>query len=347
MPDLVIYHGGCFDGFCSAWLTHQQFPDAEFVPCQYGEEPPDVTGKHVWILDFSFKRTILLAMKEKAKSLLVLDHHKTAEADLAGLDFCIFDMNKSGARLTWEYLSTMTARQAGLEGDNIDVPKSPWLVDFTEDRDLWRWKLPWSKEVNAAIRTYPMDFSMWDIWHEFSKDGNLSLLMQLENEGFAILRYQQKLIESHVSHAKEVELMGHKVLSVNCTCADLTSEVAGELAKNRPFGCCWFEGDDNERVYSLRSSEGGVDVSEIAKAHGGGGHRSAAGFRVAATGASGVFSQGQLNKDDEGEITLAVAADKKQNVVIIDFGKQVKWLGLPKEQAIQFSEFIRTNAQKL
>lgn len=32
--------------------------------------------------------------------------------------------------------------------------------------------------------------------------------------------------------------------------------------------------------YSLRSREGGVDVSEIAKQFGGGGHKHAAGFRL-------------------------------------------------------------------
>ena len=38
----VIYHAGCFDGFCAAWLAHKVYPDAEFFPTHYGEEPPEV-----------------------------------------------------------------------------------------------------------------------------------------------------------------------------------------------------------------------------------------------------------------------------------------------------------------
>lgn len=55
-------------------------------------------------------------------------------------------------------------------------------------------------------------------------------------------------------------------------------DIAGELAKERPFGACYFDRQDGKRQWSLRSRDGGADVSEIAKRHGGGGHAQAAGF---------------------------------------------------------------------
>ena len=58
----------------------------------------------VFIVDFSYPRTILEEMEESAESLVVIDHHKTAEEDLRGLDYCHFDMTHSGAYLAWEYL---------------------------------------------------------------------------------------------------------------------------------------------------------------------------------------------------------------------------------------------------
>lgn len=252
---LVLYHASCWDGFCAAWAFRRQRPDAECVPVQYGESPPDVTGREVYVLDFSYKREVLLKMKESAKYLLVLDHHKTAEADLAGLDFCLFDMNRSGGRMTWEYF----------------VDKNPpWLVTYTEDRDLWTWSLPYSREINAALRTYPLEFDVWETLNVDSPD-------KLITEGHAILKAEAAIIRSHVNNAYEVEIDGHKVLCVNATM--LISEIAGELAKGRPFGVTWFEGADGDRVCSLRSRDGGVDVSAIAKSRGGGGHRNAAGFR--------------------------------------------------------------------
>ena len=34
---LVLYHGGCRDGWCSAFLAKLRFQDAELVPQQYGD----------------------------------------------------------------------------------------------------------------------------------------------------------------------------------------------------------------------------------------------------------------------------------------------------------------------
>ncbi len=278
MSKLVIYHAGCSDGWCSAWLFKQCFPAAELMAAQYGEPPPDVTQRdEVFVVDFSYPRAVMLHMIAQCRgNITVLDHHKTAEKELAGIcDQCArtgreeglirlpvvtFDMAKSGARLAFEYL---WARQ-------LFHGPCPWLVDYTEDRDLWKWELPQSREVNAAIRSYPMDVGTWDFL-------DVQTPAKLAIEGGAILRDQLQTVAAHVSKAWEIEIAGHKVLAVNAT--TMISEVAGELAKGRPFGATFFDRGDGFRIWSLRSRDGGIDVSEIAKANGGGGHRNAAGFQ--------------------------------------------------------------------
>lgn len=91
------------------------------------------------------------------------------------------------------------------------------------------------------------------------------------------MREQKRLVDQHVRFAREIEIAGHKVLGVNATCH--TSEIAQELAKSGPFGVCWFESKEGDKVFSLRSTEeSGVDVSAIANSLGGGGHPRAAGF---------------------------------------------------------------------
>lgn len=105
---------------------------------------------------------------------------------------------------------------------------------------------------------------------------------ELVCEGAAILRVEKQMVDRHVRNAVEVEFGGYKVLGVNATV--LHSEVAGELARGMPFGVCWFERADGFRVYSLRSDENGVDVSEVAKQFGGGGHPRAAGCQFAGGG---------------------------------------------------------------
>ena len=38
----------------------------------------------------------------------------------------------------------------------------PGMDPYLEDRDLWRWKLPASRQVSAAIASYPFDFEVWN-----------------------------------------------------------------------------------------------------------------------------------------------------------------------------------------
>jgi uncharacterized protein len=267
-PPLVIYHKDCADGFCCAWLMRRAWSDAEFLAAQYGDPPPDVADRHVFILDFSYKRDVIIEMSQKARCLVVLDHHKTALAELQGLSagsdagLIRFDMAKSGGRLTWEYL------QVRFQG--WDRLPAPWLVDYTEDRDLWRWKKPQSREVNAALRSYPFDFDVWNQLHSFRSPDTLA------TEGEAILRAERQLVASHVARAVETEVAGYRVLAVNATV--LQSEIGNELAKGRPFGATFFVRGDGARVWSLRSDDAGLDVSEVARRRGGGGHPRAAGF---------------------------------------------------------------------
>ncbi len=102
------------------------------------------------------------------------------------------------------------------------------------------------------------------------------------------MRREKQIIDDHIKHARIVSfgLMtgkigphgDYEVPVVNATV--LFSDIAGELAKGKPFGACYFDRADGKRQWSLRSSPDGVDVSEIAKLYGGGGHKNAAGFEV-------------------------------------------------------------------
>jgi hypothetical protein len=258
---LCIYHGGCDDGFGAAYAVWKALGEGvEFHAGVYQNPPPDVTGRAVAIVDFSYKRPIMLDIIDKAHSVLVLDHHKTAEADLAGLDgpkaSVIFDMNRSGAAMAWNHFHPNHA--------------TPGLIAYIQDRDLWTKRLPGVDEFTAALRSYPQDFRVWD---------GLSV-SQLITEGGAIQRYYRTLVESAKSHAYRRDIGGYNVPVVNASLF-MASELAGELAAGEPFAAVYAE-TETHVIWSLRSrAPDGVDVSEIAKAHGGGGHKHAAGFKVA------------------------------------------------------------------
>ena len=262
---LVLFHASCSDGFCAAWV-YRRYANlhCEFRAIQFGSQPPSVEDRPVVVLDFSFPRDQLLEMQEQARSILVLDHHKTAAEDLEGLDFCVFDMDKSGARLTWEYFFDPQS--------NSDINQPPWLVPYTEDQDLWLWKLPDSRAINAAIGSYPRLFHVWDELAARPRE-------ELTLEGNAILRYQDRLIRPRVKSHAWTTIDGYRVPITNSTC--LSSEIGNRLAKNHPFGVVFFVTKESRYVYNLRSvGAEGVDVGEIAQRYGGGGHRNAAGFTL-------------------------------------------------------------------
>lgn len=263
----VIYHANCVDGFTAAWCAWRKFGDvALYQDAQYGDEPPDCAGQDVVIVDFSYPRAVLERIAKTANSLLVLDHHKTAQSELEGLPYCTFDMARSGAGLAW---------------DELHGNPRPRLVDYVEDRDLWRWALPDSKAASAYISTVRRTFDDWHGLHiDFTNSRSFEQCLQA---GSAVLRSIDGYVDHLAPQYREVMIGGHLVPCINTTYAasELIGRLAEDCAGRAPFAAGWFQKQDGSFVYSLRS-RGGFDVSEVAKQYGGGGHKAAAGFTVGA-----------------------------------------------------------------
>ena len=280
---LVIYHRGCWDGFCAAWVMRKVEPDAEFLPANYGEDPPpiqDIAGRRVYVVDFSYDRDTCETIAAAASKIVILDHHRTAEKALSGLPYARFDMEKSGGRIAWEYVCDHYQIK---HEHQITRKNPPWLVRYTEDRDLWRWALPRSEAVNAWLRTSPLDFKYWDEFEAFEHDRDV--WGRIIDEGLAILRYQETIVAAKAEQAARITVpvpegvTGWPTLWSVANATTLTSETAGRLAMTSTIGCVWFEKADGIRVYSLRSNKASdCDVSRVAEFFGGGGHRHAAGF---------------------------------------------------------------------
>jgi hypothetical protein len=81
-------------------------------------------------------------------------------------------------------------------------------------------------------------------------------------------------------------LMGERKWPADDKCLNRSGETARCEPTNRRFML-------PKHVFSLRSSANGLDVSEIARSFGGGGHRHAAGFRLSFDEAAALFSKAQ------------------------------------------------------
>jgi hypothetical protein len=251
---LCIYHHACTDGFAAAWAVRRFFSgQVEFFPGIYGEPPPDVAGRNLILVDFSYKRDVMLSLIEQAGAVLIIDHHQTAESDLRDLPEMartVFDMNKSGAMLTWEHF--------------FPGEMPPLLIDHVQDRDLWRFRLPLTREIMAAVFSYPFEFGAWD-------ELMLRPTLELEQEGRAILRKHQADVAALVENATRWANFGNVPIPVANVPWMFASDVGGELAKGNPFAATYYDDEDGRR-WSLRSERTGADVATIAEVLGGG-HR--------------------------------------------------------------------------
>lgn len=105
---------------------------------------------------------------------------------------------------------------------------------------------------------------------------------ELVVEGEAIERKHFKDIAELISVTRREMVIGGTRVPVANLPYTLTSDAGHKMAmehESRIGGCYWDTPDG--RVFSLRSTDDGPDVSAIAKLYGGGGHAHAAGFRVA------------------------------------------------------------------
>jgi len=301
---LVIYHGNCADGFSAAWVFHNAQDALEtefdFHAGVYNDPPPDVTDRVVYLVDFSYRRTVVLEMLDKAKHIYLIDHHKTAIEDLLGAlegeinsialhkNFTAYtDLERSGAMLAWDFIywtkcmseEYYAAGEPYPDRTNEYYIMPPKLLEHIQDRDLWKFKLPLTREIQAAVFSFEYTFENWDKLMAAKQDE----LLILSAGGAAIERKHHKDIKEMVSVCRRYLSIGSYYVPVASLPYIYSSDAGHLMAKEHEngtmFAACYWDTSDH-RIFSLRSCDHGVDVSEVAKQYGGGGHRNAAGFRV-------------------------------------------------------------------
>jgi hypothetical protein len=332
-PILCVYHANCADGLVAAWAVHRALgPDVDYKPANYGDriDRNRVLGKDVLIVDFSYPLSVLRAIAQEARSVLVLDHHATSQADLATLtppttwigdqETCpapyatwltdadaadqplaaIFDMDRSGAGITWDYL-----HRCGKTHTAQSWPR-PRIVDLVEDRDLWRFQYgDESRAFHAVLASYdwtdlPAMFARLDEWGRAQRRHDVialdlkceSIWEGILSEGHAILRAHRQSVAAAVRATRRTMSLAGHVVPVACVPAGMASD-AGQLlnqplegnvnneavvvryvpssaalraGETRPFfSATYYDGADGLRHFSLRSPPGGADVGKIAQ----------------------------------------------------------------------------------
>src|SRR6266481_3943281 len=290
--DLILFHKNCPDGWVAAYICKMRYPNAELMPLNHGLLPAVLdelfnyaTGKDVIMVDYSLRtRELNNRLNAVAKSFRILDHHKTAQAALEGATYATFDMKRSGAGLAWDYLFGKDRDRSEpitfgrVRWTDGSIFQRRWWVSYTEDQDLWNWALPDSQEINAFLMVQPRTVETWNKIIEMSE-------FDAQEKGEGVRSYIEYYTRSVVAELQKGVLVfegrNYRTAVLNIPYAGVSKAGNALVKKGYDIGLAWFERGDGITQFSLRSLKGGnIDVSAIAKSHGGGGHQSAAGFQM-------------------------------------------------------------------
>jgi oligoribonuclease NrnB/cAMP/cGMP phosphodiesterase (DHH superfamily) len=236
------------------------------------------------VLDFSFKLEELKQFP-KESNVIILDHHKTARENLMVHDgegwinhpdlpeniSLGFDMCASGCELAWEYFNTYNP--------------TPTMLQLIGMRDLWLHKGTCYEKDAEALNLFlgSREEKSFEVWEEYNSDifvcidtGRELLSMFEKNVKNALLGVQGKWYMCQDGTTRWFRA------GICNAPYSLASEVGNRICSELgfDFAVVWSVGSDGKVNISLRSVGDKVDVSDIAKRYGGGGHKNAAGFKL-------------------------------------------------------------------
>jgi hypothetical protein len=263
---IIMYHGGCPDGFGGAYAAWKKFGDsAEYIPLHRGEALPEgIDGAHIYLIDFTYTQPLMDELLSRAGSLVALDHHDGVRPIVESMPDYVFDNDRSGATIAWSYF-------------NPDTPV-PYFLKLIEDQDIYRMALPDTLPLHAFIETREFTFEDWDEY-----------VLALENpetrEAFLTkiriyAEYFELLVDMAVRKAKLVSFEGHEIyFGISHPFKSLKSHIGHALCRKKGPIALVVAAHPNGFGVSIRGDET-VNVAEIAQKYGGNGHQSSAGFLI-------------------------------------------------------------------
>lgn len=295
--DGIYYHDRCPDGKGGSWVFWRENRERVssgkmfMTGLSHGQLPSEnLEGLVILIVDFCFPRYILEEMAKKARQIIILDHHKSAEKSLNGSALpgnisSVFDMKRSGAQIAWDYVYP-------------NIPR-PWFIDIIADRDLWKWTMDHSKEIGKGLSV-----KGWYTWENMEKMYLLSFseraTMEFKTEMYKLGALYMEQEEREISIICSSSILAdfyslerekpYRVRIVGCP-SKYKSEVGNRLCEKNPdidFAVLWqYDFLLNEWWISCRGTgddeeeSPNIDLSKIcSQFERGGGHPNSAGFTI-------------------------------------------------------------------
>jgi len=265
-----FYHSADLDGHCSGALIKMVHLDCKMIGIDYGDVFPWDTIKQdepVFMVDFSLQPFEDMEKLNKTSCLTWIDHHKSAIESAHTRGFLAnaqaLEVGKGACQLVYEFLHP-----------NKPIPT---FVKLLAEYDVWDHSDPRTLAFQYGMRqqkdTSPENIEFWMGLFDTER------VMRITEDGGIILDYQNTENGKYAfACAFETELDGLKCIAMNKMLTN--SKVFDSVWDKEQYQAMLLFGfRKGSWTVSLYSDREDVDVSAIAKARGGGGHKGAAGFQ--------------------------------------------------------------------
>lgn len=274
---MIVFHHNDPDGRCAAAIvlafhqTEGYHGEIDFVELNHHTNDFRTIEKDelVYIVDYSFPPDIMNKILKVTSNVVLIDHHKTTQQRIEEYVgefemWCEFDGSNSGCMLAWDYF--------------FGYEEIPWAVRLISDYDAW------VHAMKPDSTFFVMGLGLFDcrpeskVWHDL-------LLVPEEQAEYTcddIIQSGRTCVEFRDNLAKaacdefgfETEYDGCRCFAIYCTA--LRSSLFFGDRINQYDMCIMIVPHKNGCTLRFYSN-GEVDVSEIAKKYGGGGHKGAGG----------------------------------------------------------------------
>lgn len=288
-PTFVIYHSADYDGIFCRQIAAAFLPaDTTFIGWNHGDPLIPIPVGFTYILDLS---PDCLQDGELGHHVVWIDHHKTS-MDKWGTSLPGYRIDGVAAcRLTWQWfikdhdtsdLWPGTMKCVGrlpVKEDFIERRvNEPWAVRLAGEYDIWDKRDPNAELFQHGLRSEELYKATWDALLDPVGDGTVNRLL---NQGRALQYARTKENESVI---KELgfTFSWEGLTFLACNAARFNSLLFTAGLKPEHDACFGFKWNGKDWSVSLYHAPGkeDIDLSAIAKLHGGGGHRGACGFRT-------------------------------------------------------------------
>ena len=309
--------GLCSAAIVRFYLKDKPEEPSDFIMYKHGQElnlPEQLIEGEVWyIVDLALDKTIydtIITLLDAGCKVVHIDHHKSgidyygslSDEDKTAISDVVkfYDTGASGCMLTFLYAQMNDDQRLHPMDVDIDMNSNhskygifnrdtsippivgdiPFVVRYVDDWDIQAGLLPDSVPFHYGFSVEKDKSPCAEIWMKLFTQPRFTILPIIDT-GNAYVAIYDRENKAGIARGFETEIDGVKCFASNTTSGDC--RMFNSIKDQYPMFCKFsYDGSIEKWTYFFIGGEGpdGVDVSEIAKKYGGGGHVKAAGAQT-------------------------------------------------------------------